>query len=247
MSRKEVSPTGLPRSVRAEYVHYQQGLHQDAPGEFDVDFGPDGTPKVVCKTCGNSDEHPEVVRGSLRTFGQLPGDYPQIAVLSLNCRYPDAPQHSRKPTQGVLTFQPLTLPGHRKLFERFEAKAHSRPEAPTEAESKQPDVSTDAATRIADATKWVVAAAGGVGAVLLAGIQLGGLSTVDRPWQWFALGLAALALMAVGYSLWRSVSVLAPRTLPVARLVRAKSTRGTAEAAKKWLFSGFRGWLSRVP
>lgn len=58
------------------------------------------------------------------------------------------------------------------------------------------------------ATKWLLAAAAAVGAVLIAGLQLGRLGALSWPRLLLALAGLLLALGAVGYMIWKTCALL---------------------------------------
>jgi hypothetical protein len=207
-------------------------LSADAPTHFHSLTGPKGVPAVKCGA-GHEQESPDVVAGSLRTPEGEDEVPPRAAVLVVECVFPDL-HPDRSKVRGTLTLAPASDPTDRAVFERLEPEALLQPLPLTDAEAKLPEIASDAASRTADATKWVVASAGGVAAVLLAGLQLGAVSGVSRWWQVGALVLAGLALLAVGAALWYSASVLAPRTFPMGRLVSERQTYG-ARAGRKLL------------
>jgi hypothetical protein len=76
--------------------------------------------------------------------------------------------------------------------------------------------------RIRDAAKWLIGSSAAVGAVLIAGSQLSNIGRLDPgPRLALAIGAVVVGLIAVVYTIWKTVSLLPPVTVTITDLSAA--------------------------
>ena len=111
---------------------------------------------------------------------------------------------------------------------------------PTEASDERSRVLEQANALLSSSSKWLIAALGAIGAVLVAGSQLSSLGSLPLGPR-FTAALVGLALGLVGviWAIWRVLDVLAPRRYTISEL-SAEWVRSGAVADE-----GVRGWWKR--
>jgi hypothetical protein len=194
-------------------------LRRENPGSFTVTFDASGQASVECQTCRNVDDGPEALLGQLRDLGRKIDGYPEVAVVALRCRHPKDHGSDLSRLTGVLTLKPAAEQKQRHLYHVVESQARVPPAEVSETEKTWIDACTTAATKTADATKWLLGAAGAIATVLLAGIQFSDLGKTTGDQRNIFLLLSAIALLAVGSALWFASSVLISREIPLYELL----------------------------
>jgi HAMP domain-containing protein len=107
--------------------------------------------------------------------------------------------------------------------------------------------------QIRDAAKWIVAAFAAIGAALIAGSQLSSIGKLEVSADWgdyhhlaflrlpVAILGAVVGLGSVAWIIWNTVSLLAPRTQPLSKLVTDETMNSGSPVIKALRDAGFIG------
>jgi hypothetical protein len=130
------------------------------------------------------------------------------------------------------------------VVSRMAGKPADAPEAAPAASGAKDDQAAAfqaAATGIRDSAKWTLGAFGAVGALLIAGVQFGGVGKLEAPDRWWALGGALFGLVGVMWAIVGVGSLLRPRAWTMSGLAAAQASDPARKelATKPELLSGY--------
>jgi hypothetical protein len=181
--------------------------------------GEQTSPGWRCSKCQKITREVDFVPDTtLYTFGDWYDGYPEVAVAALWCQIPQ--DHDNVHESGLLKLRPAERPLDRACYRLLE-EGLTPPAAPGQTLKEWETTLVTAISKVEQATKWMLAAAGAIAAVLLAGLQFGDAEALRGTWFWTVVAAAAAAVVAVVFAVWFAAAVLVPRLFPLHELVPA--------------------------